>query len=211
MTTKKLQRIVDIYKDWLISLYLYEKSNETIPVLIVKEIDFVFLDSLRKLFVNEHFILLTQDDIHEGSDVFCLKLLHIKNHSTLFSGNDVLSLLQFTISDLRSAIELEIRNKRIQLREDYLSCRSGKEFLKRLVSGMQILWEWVLYLKHPSIIIPKDTKELLSFFDIALSCNSQMFYYLIDNKIEDAKISMLINDVHHYLSEVCTKINNFTL
>lgn len=209
MTIKKLQNILGVLKNWLVSIYLYQRWTEKIPVIIIKEVNFVFLNSIRSFFVHEKFILLTQDDINEGNDVFCLKLLHIKNHSELYYGNDVLWEIKFIISDLRSALELEIRNKRIQLREEYLSQDNGRVFLHHLLPGMQILREWALYLKYPDITFPKDMKELLSLFDVAWSCNSQIFYYLMDDKVEERKIPALIQNVHHYLSEICTKINNY--
>jgi len=74
----------------LISIYTYQKGTEKIPVFIVKEVNFVFLNSIRSFFAREKFIILTEDDIREGNDVFCLKLLHIKNHSELYYGNDIL-------------------------------------------------------------------------------------------------------------------------
>lgn len=209
MTIKKLQNIVSVLKDWLVSIYLYEKGGEKIPVFVVDEVNFVFLNSIRSFFANEKFIILTQDDIKEWNDVFCLKLLHIKNHSELFYGNDVLWDFEINISDLRSALELEIRTKRIQLREDYLSQDKGRDFLKHLLPGMQILREWALLLKSPDITLPADMKELLSLFDVAWSCNSQNFYYLIEDRVEDRKIPLLIHDVHQYLSDLCTKVNNY--
>lgn len=211
MTTKKLQNIVDVLKDWLLSIYLYHRETKKLPVFVVKSVNFVFLDSIRSFFAHEKFIILTQDDINEWNDVFCLKLLHIKNHSELFYGNDIFWDIKIKKSDLRSALELEIRNKRIQLREDYLSVDNGKEFLQHLLPGMQILREWALLLKSSDIKTPKDMKELISLFDVAWSCNSQSFYYLIEDKVEESKIPSLIQDVHHYLSELCTKINHFTL
>ncbi len=210
MNIKKIQHIVGALKDWLVSIYLYQKGTDTIPVFVVDTIDFIFLDSIRDFFVNEKFVLLTEDDIKEWNDVFCLKLLHIKNHSELFYGNDILSQININSSDLRSGLELEIRNKRVQLREGYLSQRKGKNFLRHLLPGMQILREWLLLLKSPDIVLPKDMKELLSLFDVAWSCNSQHFYYLIDDNIGDRNIPSLIHDVHQYLSELCTKVNDFT-
>lgn len=211
MTIKKLQDIVGVLKDWLVSIYLYQKQEKKIPVFIVKKADFVFLNSIRRFFAHEHFIILTQDDIQEGKDVFCLKLLHIKNHSELFYGKHILETLKFKLSDLRSALELEIRNKRIQLGEWYLSQDKGRDFLHALLPGMEIIWEWGLHLKHPDLKVPADMKSLLSLFDVAWSCNSQIFYYLIDDAMEERKIPSFIQDVHTYLSEICTKINNFTL
>jgi hypothetical protein len=211
MDTKKLQHILNVLKDWAQSIYLYQREKETIPVFVVDEVNFVSLDSIRSFFAREKFILLTEDDIKEWNDVFCLKLLHIKNHAKLFYGNDILSDFTITLSDLRSALEFEIRNKRIQLREEYLSQRNGRDFLKHILPGMQILREWALLLKSPDITLSDDMKVLLSFFDVAWSCNSQIFYYLIDDKVEDRTIPLLIHDVHQYLSDLCTKVNRFTL
>lgn len=211
MTIKKLQRILDVLKDWLLSIYFYQKGIHEIPVLIVNDVNFVSFDAIRHLLVHEKFIILTQDDISEGHDVFCLKLLDIKNHSSLFYGNDILLSISINFSDLRSALELEIRNKRIQLREEYLSQRHGRDFLTYILPWMQVIWEWAMLLKYPEMQLPSDIKELISLFDDAWSCNSQSFYYLLDDRVEDRKIPSLIHDVHHYLSEVCTKINNFTL
>jgi len=192
-----------------LSIYLYQKGNNTIPVFIVEEVNFVFLNSLRSFFAREKFVLLTQDDIKEWNDVFCLKLLHIKNHSTLFYGNDILSEFTINISDLRSTLEFEIRNKRIQLREEYLSQNKGRDFLKYILPGMQIVRESALLLKSPDMTLPVDMKALLSLFDVAWSCNSQIFYYLIEDRVEDRQIPSLVHDVHHYLSELCTKVNTF--
>lgn len=211
MVIKKLHDIVKVLKDWLLSVYLYQTAHKKIPVFVVKKVDFVFLNTIRSFFVHEHFIILTEDDIHEGKDVFCLKLLHIKNHSELFYGKDIFGSITFDSSDLRSALELEIRNKRIQLREGYLSQNKGRDFLQDLLPGLAIIREVGLYLKHPQLAIPADIKEMISLFDIAWSCNSQMFYYLIDGAMEERKIPSFIQDVHAYLSEICTKINDFNL
>ena len=211
MTIKKLQGIIGILKDWLVSIYLYQKGTEKIPVFVLDEINFVFLDSIRSFFVDERFIFLTQDDIYEWNDVFCLKLLHIKNHAELFYGKDIIWTISFTLSDIRSSLELEIRNKRIQLREEYLSQHNWRDFLYNVLPGMQILREWALFLKSPDMIVSKDMKELISLFDVAWSCNSQIFYYLIEDKIEKHRIPSLIHDIHTYLSQLCVKINDFTL
>ncbi len=211
MTIKKLQNIVGVLKDWLVSIYLYQKGPENIPVFIIDDVDLISLDSIRPFFAREKFIILTQDDIREWNDVFCLKLLHIKNHSKLFYGNDILWDLPLNLPDLRSALELEIRTKRIQLREDYLSQNKGRDILHHLLPGMQILREWMLHLKNPTIVFPQDMKELLSLFDVAWSCNSQIFYYLIDDTIENSKIPSLVHDVHQYLFDLCTKVNDYSL
>ena len=206
MGTKKLQEIIAVLRDWLVSIYLYQKGADEIPVFVVKDVNFVLLDSIRPLFARERFIILTQDDISQGSDVFCLQLLSIKNHSDLFYGSDILSNFKIEKTDLRASLELDLRNKRVQLREGYLSQDKWKDFLKHILLGMQIVREWALLLKSPDMKIPKDIKELLSLFDIAWSCNSQNFYYLLDDKVEEWEIPALIHRIHVYLSDLCNKI-----
>ncbi len=209
MNTKKLKKITKVLKDWLVSIYLYKKDDVDIPVFVLSCVDFVFLDSIRSFFSDEQFIILTEDDIYRGNDVFCLKLLHIKQNSTLFYGKDLLSTIHIKNSDLRFMLELEIRNKLIQLREGYLSQNKWKYFLKDLLLGMEIIWEWALWLKNPDILLPKNIQELISLFDVAWSCNSSEFYYLIDDKIDKNKIPQFIHYVQIYLLDLCTKINDY--
>ena len=64
-----------------------------------------------------------------------------------------------------------------------------------------------MLLKYPQMQLPSDIKELISLFDDAWSCNSQIFYYLIDDEMEDRKVPSFIQNVHHYLVEVCTRVN----
>lgn len=97
----------------------------------------------------------------------------------------------------------------IQLREDYLSVSRGHQFLGSLLVGMTSVREYALLLKHPTIELPKDTKQLLALFDVAWSCNSQDFYYLVDGVLKERDIPAFIQRVHVYLSELCTKINTF--
>ncbi|MCX6824679.1 MAG: hypothetical protein NTY80_00500 [candidate division SR1 bacterium] len=206
MGTKKLQEIIAVLRDGLVSIYLYQKGADEIPVFVVKDVNFVLLDSIRPLFARERFIILTQDNISQGSDVFCLQLLNIKNHSDLFYGSNILSNFKIEKTDLRASLELDLRNKCVQLREGYLSQDKGKDFLKHILLGMQIVREGALLLKSPDMKIPKDMKELLSLFDIAWSCNSQNFYYLLDDKVEEGEIPALIHRIHVYLSDLCNKI-----
>lgn len=209
MQHKNLNTIIEKLKDWLISLYLYNKHTMTIPVFVVKEVNFLLLDTLRPLFAQQHFILLTQEDIVQWKDVFCLKLLHIYHHAKLFYGVDILWQQQFQQSDIRSMLELEIRYTLIQLREDYLFLSRGHHILNNLLVWMIAVWEYALLLKNPAMELPTDTKQLLALFDVAWSCNSQHFYYLIDGVIKERDIPIFIQRVHEYLTDLCSKINAF--
>ena len=191
------------------AVYLYHKGEHTLPVFITHDMDFVSLDSYRDLFRSEKFMILTQDDIEKWLSIFCLKLLHIRNHSDLYLWEDILKQIQFEKSDIQSALLLDIRNKIVQLREELLSVHSLKDFLKTLVPRMEIVREGWLFLKNPNLAIPKDHKELLSLFDIAWSCNSQYFYYLLDGRISHSEVSSLLQDVQDYLLIFYNKVSHF--
>ena len=65
MKTRTLQDIIEILRDGLMAVYLYHKGEDTLPVFITHDMDFVSLDSYRDLFRSEKFMILTQDDIEK--------------------------------------------------------------------------------------------------------------------------------------------------
>ena len=74
---------------------------------------------------------------------------------------------------------------------------------------MIAVWVYALLLKNPAMELPTDTKQLLALFDVAWSCNSQYFYYLVDGDLKERDIPAFIQRVHEYLTELCDKINAF--
>jgi hypothetical protein len=79
----------------------------------------------------------------------------------------VLGGIQIKKSDLFKTLELELRTKMIQLREDYLS-KSPQQFVDEILYFMHVVREGVLYLKDIEKI---KESELISTVDEHLKCD----------------------------------------
>jgi len=71
------------------------------------------------------------------------------NHSSLILGTDILKSITIKKADLLKTVELELRTKMVQLREDYLS-GSFDVFVKNILSFMEVIREGVEYI-DPSL------------------------------------------------------------
>lgn len=138
MKEKKLVEIQKGLGKHLAAVYQYESPHGMIPIFVLDVVDFRVLYKVKGDFEKEKCIVLSKDDVKNGSDVFPLRFLHMKNHSRLFAGKDVLADIVLEKRDLLRNIELELRTKMIQLREDYLS-GSFKDFLKNMESFMSVI------------------------------------------------------------------------
>lgn len=116
------KRLKKLLGEQLISVYSYEQSvGVFVPIIVVKTMNFVVMSKMKKDFEGKMFIVLTEDDIQRGQDVFALKYLHMMKHADLLLGEDVLLTLTIDKQNLRDNLEFELRSKLIQLRESYLS------------------------------------------------------------------------------------------
>jgi len=140
MKEKKLLEVQSTLGKHLSSLYQYQTAYGLIPIFVLDTVDFTVLSKVKKYFVKEKCIILSKDDVVNGHDVFPLKFLHMINHSTLILGTDILKTITIKKADLLKTIELELRAKMVQLREDYLS-GSFDAFLQNILSFMDVIRE----------------------------------------------------------------------
>jgi len=187
------------FGDDLIALYEYEQViGEKIPVFVITKMDFVKMTGLKKQFEWEAFIILTEDDIENGVDTFALKFLHMKEHCKLIDGKNIFDGMMIDKSYLRHALETEIRNKLIQLREGYLSFEWNKKFLNLVLPVMGIIWEWVLFLHDKKIFAePRKNQELV---DVVCACNGACFQYIYDIKNPNREqVPQIVEKINEYL------------
>lgn len=202
MSNLVADNIINALGDKLISLYHYLKwPEDIIPVFILKEMDFSSFDGIKWDLEDKHFIVLTQDDIMRGNDIFPLKFLHMQHNSTLQRWVDILPSLIIEKKYLRATIEFELRNKLIQLRESYLSFKGKKEFVQQILPVMLMIWDGILYLDwaHASPSYPELKKQIKNF-----ASNSEEIFDAITKPwdITDEQVTPLIQKISTYLESL---------
>lgn len=77
---KSLLTFVENHTDHVVSVYTYTLGNKLIPVLVVHDFDDETQEKLAHI-SEPGWIILTQNDLDHGDDVFCVVLLHIQCNS----------------------------------------------------------------------------------------------------------------------------------
>lgn len=205
------ENIITALDSNLVSYYHYQiDTNNLIPVFVLQKMDFTVFDTIKADFEKKQFIILTQDDITSGNDIFPLKFLHMQQNSTLVQGIDSLSSLIIQKNLLRLNIEFELRNKLIQLRESYLSFEGKKEFLLYILPVMLMIWNWVLFLHDKTATTSyQDLKILLKEL---IQSDEQIFDALIDpSQLDDSQVTPLIQKISEYLEWLTKQIDQIIL
>ena len=163
---------------------------------------------------EEHFILLLEDDVVNGGDVFPLDFLHIKDNSEVIEGEDYFSEMKIDKRHVRFKLEFELRNKLIYLREQYLRTPKRRKFLTLILPAFVILLEGALFLKDvkKGDGFLEDLKHAEKAYDLKLSVFKKLYAYeqkkMDFGKDEVTGIIQKINDEMRVLME---KINHLTI
>lgn len=216
MKKEYIKNILAVAGEDLIAIYMYQQTHkDRIPIFVLRDIDLQQLATIKKVFREKHFIILSQEDITEGADVFALKFLHMKNHTELVQGKDVLADIHLQKEDVRSDLEREIRQKSIQLREYYLSYKGSIYALMRSVQDAMLnVWEGIFFLynkdlpeghTHDAEFVARIVKEI----EQLCSCKGDVFEQILrEKKIPADQIPVTINGVHKYLTEIGKIVND---
>ncbi|PJA48802.1 MAG: hypothetical protein CO170_01585 [candidate division SR1 bacterium CG_4_9_14_3_um_filter_40_9] len=188
MKEKKLLDVQTKLGKYLFALYQYQTSHGLIPIFVLDTVDFHALSKVKKDFEKEKCIVLSKDDVLNGHDVFPLRFLHMINHSSLILGTDILKSITIKKADLLKTVELELRTKMVQLREDYLS-GSFDVFVKNILSFMEVIREGVEYI------------------DPSLKSDGKIFSDLYDEKAKKQDPLHVVSHINLYLDDLCAKID----
>jgi len=210
-----LQILVNKIGANLLALYEYQQTvDKIIPVFILEKMDFVNLVELKKYFEGQSFIVLTRSDLENGADIFALKFIRMKKYAKLFAWTNILHSVQVKKSDLRYNLEIEIRNKLIQLREWYLSFEGGKVFLQYILPMMEVIGEWVLAMTN--VFVPEDIpvlekwKWMIEEIDKLYSCDWSIFVDLfLWKEYSDSQIPEIMSKINSYMVLLCDKIDKW--
>lgn len=212
MQESKLQKIKVVLGDNLSSVLRYFRYKSKLTVLILKKIDYMLLDKVRKEFCGENFILFTEDDILNGADVFPLQFLHIRNNHILLEGRDYFKKMQIEKKHLKLKLEFELRNKLIYLREQYLTAKKSQDFLSNIFPTLTVFFEGLNFLKdQENEGIEVDLLNIEKSYGLDLQVLKDL------KKAEESgfnlsqeKISELIQGVNDVLLTLISKIDKMT-
>jgi|TARA_B100001971_G_C18208236_1_gene548975 hypothetical protein len=137
-------------------------------LFVLKRLDFDILEKIKPLVMectkkNKVVpLFFTQEELRDGSDVFPLEFLDIKNPHEVLYGDDLIKEIKFDKKHVRRQLEFELRSKLIHLRENYIwikKPRGLRELLKRTIPSTMPLFYGLLFLKD--VEAPTELDELL--------------------------------------------------
>ena len=142
---KSLQKFVDTHAKHIIAVYAYTLGHEVIPLLVVQDFDSETQKKLSHISEPGR-IVLTQNDLDHGDDVFCVVLLHIQCNSICERWTDVINQVTITHIHLRHHLEAQIRHVMINMRESMILWRTTWDLLpglhlqlSRIMCGLSFL------------------------------------------------------------------------
>jgi predicted nucleotidyltransferase len=140
-----MQGLKDIYQEGLISIILYgsaasgefvNKQSNLNLLVVLKDTDLENLKKsigLVKRFGMFNPLFLTEDYIHQSTDIFPIEFLDMKENYRILYGKDVLSVLNIDSSNLRFQCEQELKAKLLNLRQIYLAIHKDNTSLRSLL------------------------------------------------------------------------------
>ena len=214
MYLKKNEKIKVVLGKNILSILKYTCYHTEITVFVLKKVDYRVLEETRKLLSEEHFILLLEDDVVHGVDVFPLDFLHIKDNSEVLEGEDYFSGMKVDKKHVRFKLEFELRNKLIYLREQYLRASKRRKFLTFILPAFVILLEGSLFLKNlkKGGGLLEDLKNAEKAYDVKLSVFKKLYEH--ERKKTDFgkdEVTGIIQHINDEMRELMEKINQLKI
>ncbi len=198
----------------LLSVLEYHKYHQSILVFVLGKADFLVQDQLKKILKERRYIFLIEDDLLNGTDVFPLDFLHIKQNSTLLKGKDYFSKLRILRKDVRHKLEFELRNKLIYLREQYLRHPDPMKFLLLILPTFVVLLDGLLFLgkKKRGADLKADLQTVSTIFEVDLEV-FELLQDLEHQKIKVAKdeVTPLIQRINDSMRGLLKGVNSYRL
>lgn len=132
---KSLLNFVETHEEHVIAVYMYTLGDQTIPVMVVKDFDTETQQRLSTI-SEPGWIILTQNDLDHGDDVFCVVLLHIQCNSVCERWDDVINRVTISPRNLRHHLEAQIRHVMINMREAMILWKTTGDLMPGL--GLQL-------------------------------------------------------------------------
>jgi len=211
MKEKNYKIIKNVLKEAITSIFLYKKGKNHIHVFILNRINFNKLDSLKKDFKGQNFIVLKKEkDLIEGTDVFALELLYMSKHYEKIEGEDYFQKMNFKKENIRSNLEFELRNKLVYLREQFILSKKPGTFLGFIIPNFDYFLEGLFFLKDKKRTdnILDDAKMMEKEYGVSL----KTFRHLAEKENNKEKLSKdetikIVQGINDELVALTEKIN----
>lgn len=174
----EVEKILNFYKDDVISLYLYgsyavgdqiEGISSYDLFLILKNYNFS-----KELSLKHPPFIFTKDELLDSLDTFPIELLDIKERGKLIYGEDVLKDLEIEDRFLRNQIERELKEKLINFRRILnFEDKQIPLFIVRTYKSLTAILRAILHLKRKN----KPLKRIYIYYEISniYNLNYKMF------------------------------------
>lgn len=139
----KIQQIQQVMQSNLLSIAKYSVLDKEVLILVLQKVDYIQLAGLKKILAKDDFVVFQQDDLVAGKDIFALDFVNIKANQECLFGEDYFSEMKVDKNHLRHQLEFELRNKMINLRENFVKYNlddnillAVKQFFYRVAIGL---------------------------------------------------------------------------
>jgi len=213
MYEESIKEFKEVLKENLISAVKFGTEGEPNNLLFVlNKLDFNVLEQI-KLLVIKHVkknkivpLFFTQEELRDGSDVFPLEFLDIKQPHEVLYGKDLVEKIKFDKKHVRRQLEFELRSKLIHLRENHIRIKKPnelRELLQRAIPSTMPLFYGLLFLKD----VEAPTKLDLLFRAVADKYKVDVSVLrkikrLKDKKVPEEDLKKYVKDLMKFLTEL---------
>jgi len=178
-------------------------------LFVVDNLDFNVLEQIKELVIKHSNktdivpLFFTKEELVDGSDVFPLEFLDIKQPHRLLFGEDVIDKIKFSKKNVRRQVEFELRSKLIHLRENYIWIKKNKDLNKLLqsaVPSLMPLFYGLLFLKD--IKAPTELNALFELVAKNYNIDVSILRKVRDKNIKDNELKKYVEELMVFLSEL---------
>lgn len=201
-----IQKTKELLGENLVSLALYGKIDHQY-LIVVDELNISILEKIRPLIkewakkVRGIPLILTHEELTDGSDVFPLEFLNIKLNHEILEGEDVFEKLSFDKKHIRRELEFEFRSKLINLRQGFLETSSEKDLdviIAKAIPTLLPILNGLVFLKNK--LIPDSIDEIFGLIEKEYNTSLRVLKDLEGNVKKEKR--EYINELIKLLSEL---------
>jgi len=176
-------------------------------LFVLRKLDFEVLETIKGFMEKDGKklpvvpLFFTEQELKQGSDVFPLEFLDIKQPHELLYGIDIVNQISFDKKHVRRQLEFELRSKLIHLRENYIWIKTGEDLKKLLMSAvpsLMPLFYGMLFLKNTEAPTELDSlfKEIANQYGIDITILKKI------RALKDTKVKVNDQDLQSYVNSL---------